>query len=250
MVKHESHTRQRSASSARQVGVVLHGGAEAGRAHHRAVAAGQAPARRRRPSGGARRCRRAGRGCRWCRAAGPCAATAPRHLLGGVQVRLRRRRPPAAGPGAPAPRSLPAATRNRCAAVEQFGQREVVARLRPGTGAHRDAEARAARVRAGHGDEECVLAPRRVAGVPVRPVPQHPVVDRERVQVARPDAEDGVRRVAKVTVRSALSGVDAEPVRRMLPAQMSSRGGNSTDFQPTASAAYPNSASSSRRRNR
>ena len=134
-------------------------------------------------------------------------------------------------------------------AVQQLGQREVVARLGAGTGAHGDAEAGPARVGADDGDEEGVLAPGLVAHVRVGPVPQHPVVDGDGVQVAGADAEDGVRRVAEAA-RCPPRRRWRTPSGVRLPDHMSSRDGNSTDFQLIASAAYPNSASSSRRRSR
>ena len=169
MVKHESQTRHRSAAPDREVWV-LHGGAEAGRADHRAVAARQAAAGDVVPAGmlgvvveqvadvgGVHRPAhmRGSSASTTCSAASTCRSAA-RHGLKLVQHA--------------APRSLPAASEEPvCSPSSNLGQREVVARLRPGTGAHRHAEARAARVGADHRDEECGLSPGGVTRVRVRP---------------------------------------------------------------------------------
>ena len=80
-------------------------------------------------------------------------------------------------------------------AVEDLGQREVVARVRLRPGAHRDAEAGAAGLEAVHGDDERVLAARRVVAVGVAAAEEHLVLDRDPVQLARAHADERERPV-------------------------------------------------------
>ena len=77
------------------------------------------------------------------------------------------------------------------AAVEDLGEGEVVPRLRLRAGAHRDAEARSARLEAVDGDDERVLAPGGVVALDVAGPPRKTrswIVDR--VQLARADAQN------------------------------------------------------------
>src|SRR5665647_219798 len=78
--------------------------------------------------------------------------------------------------------------------VEELGQREVKVLVRHWSGAHRDAETGATGIGAGHRDDEVVLAPGKVRRVGHRPPRQDGVVDRERVKVAGPDAEQSQAR--------------------------------------------------------
>ena len=76
------------------------------------------------------------------------------------------------------------------ARVEQLGQRKVKTLVRDRAGAHRDAEARAPWVGAGQRDDEVGLAPGHVCRVGHGSLCEDAVVDRDRVQVAGPDAKE------------------------------------------------------------
>ena len=80
-------------------------------------------------------------------------------------------------------------------AVEDLGQREVVACLGLRTGAHRDAEAGAGGLEAVDGDDERVLAARRVVAVGVAAAEEDAVLDRDRVQLAGAHADERERRI-------------------------------------------------------
>jgi hypothetical protein len=79
-------------------------------------------------------------------------------------------------------------------AVEQLGQREIVAGVRSRAGVHRDAEAGVARLRAVDGDDEGIMAAGLVVGVGVGVADEHLVLDEDRSEVAGADAEEGVAR--------------------------------------------------------
>ena len=134
------------------------------------------------------------------------------------------------------------------AAVEQLGQREVVPGVRSRSGAHRHAEAGAARIGAGHRDDEGPGAACGVADVDVVPAEQDDVVDGQGVQVARPHPEQRVRPGAVGRLGPCSLTVNSSPVRR--PRQISSEAGKNTGLGDCAPAANPKSASSSRRRSR
>ncbi len=98
-----------------------------------------------------------------------------------------------------APRSLPTSTRKRWPSlVEQLGQRQVVARpdLRPGL--HRDAEAGAAGLAAVDRDDERVAAARLVVVVGVCTADEDAVLDLDRMQLAAPDSDERERRRRRV----------------------------------------------------
>ena len=159
-------------------------------------------------------------------------------------------RPRASRSSTAAPRSLPGRDEEPVLAVEQLGQREVVARVRARAGAHRHAEAGAARVGADDGDEEGGLAPGGVAGVRVRAGPAAPGRG-WRPRAGRRSGSRSGRTAGRPTRLTACPAVrSVKPSAVPAPCQTSSRDGNSTAFQLIASAAYPNSASSSRRRSR
>ena len=85
------------------------------------------------------------------------------------------------------------------AVVEHLGERQVEARVRSRPRAHRDAEARPARLAAVHGDDE-----RSVTGTDA-------VEDRHRVQLARPHADEGVARAWLRLLELGQRAVLAEP---------------------------------------
>src|SRR5271165_218940 len=175
-----------------QVAMVLDGGAEAGRADHRAVRAGQAalgdliPAlvvevrlqQLLQPVGLQR---------------APHLGLRPRHRgSGGADVGVRRGalrqgvQQLGAGLAAGLDQELVPAV------VDQFGQREVKARLRLGPRLHRDAEARAARLAAVDGDEEGVAATACVGFVVEWALAEHAVLDGDGIELAGAHAEEGV----------------------------------------------------------
>ncbi len=80
-------------------------------------------------------------------------------------------------------------------AVEDLGQREVVAGLGLRPGPHRDAEAGAGRLEAVHGDDERVLAPCGVVAVGVAAAEEDPVLDRDPVELAGAHSDQGERGV-------------------------------------------------------
>ncbi len=96
-------------------------------------------------------------------------------------------------------------------AVEHLGERDVEARLRPRTGAHRAAEARRRCLPALHGDDECVLA-----------ALQHAVEDAHRMQVARPRPDERVahRRARLGEVRQLAVGAAARAPQRLIRGQL------------------------------
>ncbi len=102
-------------------------------------------------------------------------------------------------------------------AVEQLGQPEVERRTAPGLGvrprAHGHAEAGPARVRAGHRHDEGGLPAGGVRRVLVGAPEEHGVVDAEGAQVAGAHAEEGVRRV----LGRPLVGLDREAVIGPVP---------------------------------
>ena len=80
---------------------------------------------------------------------------------------------------------------------EDLGQRQVEAALGARPGAHRRAEARASRGAAVDGDEEGTLPARTVVALDVGALQEDTVLDGDRVQVARADAEEGERPVRR-----------------------------------------------------
>ena len=80
-------------------------------------------------------------------------------------------------------------------AVEDLGQRQVVAGLRLRPGSHRGAEARAGRLEAVHRDDERVLAPSRVVAVGKAAAEEHAVLNHDPLQLAGPNADQRKRRV-------------------------------------------------------
>ncbi len=84
---------------------------------------------------------------------------------------------------------------------EHLGERDVKAALGGGAGAHRDAEAGVARLRALDRDDEDVLPPGAVGRVGLRAAEQHAVEDAHRVQLARARAEERVARNARAGPR-------------------------------------------------
>ena len=123
-----------------------------------------------------------------CAAALPCAASA-----------APRSASPAGVCGSSASTSAPALAADLDdevvpAVLHHLGQRQVEPRVRGRAGAHRDAEARSARLPALHRDDEHVRPPRLVGRIRMRAAEQHPVEDPHRVQLARARAEERVAR--------------------------------------------------------
>ena len=75
-------------------------------------------------------------------------------------------------------------------AVDDLGQREVVPCLGLRPRPHRDAEARAARLEAVDGDDERALSSCGVVAVDDPPADEHPVLDLDRVELARAHADE------------------------------------------------------------
>ena len=75
-------------------------------------------------------------------------------------------------------------------AVEQLGEREVVAALRRRAGAHRVAEAEPAGLGAVDDDDERALTASRVVAVDVAPAGEHSILDPDRREVAAADSEE------------------------------------------------------------
>ena len=206
--------------------------AEARRADERAVAAGQAALGDVVPALVLEVARRAGRG-------GRSASSVAAHPLGGAGdgrgPRRRGRRGGRVAPGARrasrAPRSVPTSTRKRCSP----SRISVSARSYPpsafGPGAHRRAEARAARLEAVDGDDEGVLAPRRVVAVGVATAEEDPILDRDRVQLAGAHADEGERRIVErllLDLEAAVSAAglpepDARRAEELLPGMRADR---------------------------
>ena len=175
-----------------QVGGVLHGGAEAGRAGHRAVPARHAPLGQIVPVG--------------------AVPVRLEQVLDGGHVKLASH--VAAGvldPGARvvrlgqggvavwnvvhqllAPLAAHLDGEDVGVALHQLGEGQVEPLRRLGTGAHRRAEAGVAGAGAVHGDDERPLAASGVVAVDERPLGQDTVQDPDRRQVARADADEGV----------------------------------------------------------
>ena len=77
--------------------------------------------------------------------------------------------------------------------VEDLGQREVVAGLGLRAGSHRDAEAGPAGLEAVDGDDEGAVAAGGVVAVDEAAAEEHPVLDLDRVQLARAHAQERER---------------------------------------------------------
>ena len=77
--------------------------------------------------------------------------------------------------------------------ADELGEREIETAFGPRARSHRGAEARPARDAAVDGDEERLLAARRVVAVDVRALEEDPVLDRDRVEIAGADAEERKR---------------------------------------------------------
>ena len=80
-------------------------------------------------------------------------------------------------------------------AVENLRQGKVVARLSLGTAAHRDAETRAAWLEAIDSDDERVFSARRVVAVDELALDQDAVLNRDSLELAGANAEEGERRI-------------------------------------------------------
>ena len=117
-------------------------------------------------------------------------------------------------------------------AGEDLGQRQVEAALGARAGAHRDAEARASRGAAVDGDEKGTLPARTVVALDVGALEEDTVLDRDRVQVARTDAEERKRPSG---AGSSVNSVVPSSLRRACQSRM--RAGRSQRFHecgPTA----------------
>ena len=96
-------------------------------------------------------------------------------------------------------------------AVEHLGDREVMAVLHGGPGAHRGAEARARGVATARADEERLIPGPYVRVVRMGTVAEHPVVDGDRCELARLHADERIPR------RVGPSHLDRESVLGALP---------------------------------
>ena len=232
-MKHESQTPDALGVLAGEVGDVLDGGAEAGRADQRAVAAGQAALGDLVPA-------------RVLEVAREQVAQVADLELAAHQ-RRRRGRPPRRRPrdrrrspsrcgsvGEHLGAALgPDLDEEAVLAVEDLGQREVEARLGLRAGAHRDAEARPAGLDAVDGDDEHVLAPGGVVALDVAALEEDAVLDR-RSRAGRTSARRRTRSAARRPARRLdLDRVAVAATR----CQSRTRGGKRNCFQdcgPTA----------------
>jgi len=178
----------------RQVGLVLDGGAEARRAHERAVAARQAPGGHVVPARVLQvALEQVAEVEGLHRAAHPAGGGFERTLRLLDVGRLARPAGESAEQlGAPLRAGL---DEEAMLALEQLGDRQIGTGFDFRAGAHRRAEARAARLEAVDRDQEDVLAPQRVVAVGVGAAEEDAVLDRDRVQLARAHADEGERPV-------------------------------------------------------